>query len=589
MRPRSPIFSHPSLLLLEKCISPKTFKQIHAHMIATGLALHTFPLSRLILISSSLLGLLYASQIFHHTQFPPTLFLHNTLISALAAHRHPLSAFSLYSRLLYHHSLTPNSFTYPSLFKACLTVPHPSWLAQGRALHAHVLKFLGSTSDQFLQSSLLHFYSKCGRLALSRYLFDQIQSPDLGAWNSILSAHASREDAASAVVALVLFNEMLRSAIAPNEVTLVALVSACADLGVLSQGAWAHAYVERRGLSLNRFVGTTLIDMYARCGRADLANQVFDELPVKDTLCFNALIRGLAVHGHCQRALWLFDQMMREGVEVDDVTILAVMSACAHVGWVAEGRRHFESMKGVHGIEPKVEHYGCLVDILGRAGQLDAAMDVVQGLPMQPNAVVWRSLLGACRIHGNLELGELALKHLVHLEPDNSGNYVLLSNMYAEMNRWDDVWRVRRLMKDKGINKMPGSSLIEMDGPVHEFVMGDKAHPCRKEIYAMLEEMNKRFHASGYRPCTKDVLFDIDEEEKEGAISYHSEKIAIAFGMLASKPNATIRIIKNLRVCGDCHETTKLVSLIYDREIIVRDRIRFHHFKSGKCSCLDYW
>ncbi|XP_058085275.1 pentatricopeptide repeat-containing protein At5g43790 [Magnolia sinica] len=594
MRPQSPIFNHPSLLLFEKCKSLKTLKQIHGHMITTGLILHTFPLSRLLLHSSlppisSTLGLSYATSIFHQITYPPSIFLYNTLISALASQNHTHEALSLYTRVLCDQTLWPNNFTYPSLFKACGA--HPSWLVHGRALHAHVLKFLGPTSDHFVLSSLLHFYSRCGKLALSRHLFHQIQNPDLGAWNSIMCAYAHVSTGAdtSSIEALLLFNQMLHSLARPNEITLVSLISACADLGALSQGAWAHAYVDRHDLRLNRFVGTALIDMYARCGRADMANQVFDALPRKDTLCYNAMIRALAVHGHGQRAVGLFDQMTHENVTVDNITILAVMCACAHVGWVDEGRRYFDSMKEAYGIEPKIEHYGCLVDLLGRAGRLSEAMDIVRKMPMKPNAVLWRSLLGACRTHDHLELGEHALTHLIQLEPENSGSYVLLSNMYANINRWDDVRRVRKVMKDKGVQKMPGCSFIEMDGAIHEFMMGDRAHPCTVEIYAMLDEMGKKLHACGYRPCTMDVLFDIDEEEKEGAVSYHSEKIAIAFGLLASESGATIRIIKNLRVCRDCHATTKLVSQIYGREIIVRDRIRFHHFRGGTCSCLDYW
>ncbi|KAK9289107.1 hypothetical protein L1049_017579 [Liquidambar formosana] len=202
-------------------------------------------------------------------------------------------------------------------------------------------------------------------------------------------------------------------------------------------------------------------------------------------------------------------------------------------------------------------------------------------MPMKPNGILWRSLLGAARVHGNLEIGEVALKHLIQLEPETSGNYVLLSNMYARFNRWDDVRRVRKLMKDNGIEKMPGTSLIEIDGSMHEFLMGDRTHPRSNEIYLKLEEMSRRLQEYGHKPRTREVLFDIEEEEKEDALSYHSEKLAIAFALIASYSSVPIRIIKNLRVCGDCHASTKLISKIYGREIIVRDRNRFHHFKDG--------
>ncbi|KAF8394361.1 hypothetical protein HHK36_020569 [Tetracentron sinense] len=495
-------------------------------------------------------------------------------------------AFSLYSHILTHKSLKPNNFTYPSLFKACGS--HP-WFDHGRALHTHVFKFLEPPYDHFVQASLLNFYSRYGKLSLSRYLFNQICKPDLATWNSILAAYARNTSIDLSVDALFLFNEMQNSLIRPNEVTIVALIGVCADLGALSQGTWAHAYVLRSNLRLNRFVGTALIDLYAKCGCVDLANQVFDQLPHKDTLCYNAMIRGLAIHGHGRKAVDLFDKMRWEGVRPDDVTLVVVMCACAHVGLVEEGLKCFESMKEVYGIEPKLEHYGCLVDLFGRAGRVREAEEMVRMMPMKPNAVLWRSLLGASRLHGNLELGEVALKHLIQLEPETSGNYVLLSNIYASINRWDDVSRVRKLMKDHGVDKTPGCSLIEIGGAMHEFIMGDKTHPHSKEIYLKLEEISRRLHAHGHRPRTKEVLFDIEEEEKEDALSYHSERLAIAFALIASDSNAPIRIIKNLRVCGDCHVSTKLISMIYDREIVVRDRNRFHHFRNGTCSCLDYW
>jgi pentatricopeptide repeat protein len=383
---------------------------------------------------------------------------------------------------------------------------------------------------------------------------------------------------------------MQSSSIRPNEVSIVALVSACADLGALSQGAWAHTYVLKNNLKLNRFVGTALLDMYSKCGCLDLAYQLFDQLRKRDTSCYNAMIGGFAVHGNGHRALSLYERMRLEGLVPDDVTFVVTMCACSHAGLVVEGCEIFESMKEVYGIEPKLEHYGCLVDLLGRAGRLKEAEERVRTMPMHPNAILWRSLLGAARVHGNLEIGEVALKHLIQLEPETSGNYVLLSNMYASIDRWDDVNRIRKLMKDHGINKMPGSSLVEIGGAMHEFLMGDKTHPYSKEVYLKLEEINRRLSEYGHKPRTKEVLFDIEEEEKEDALSYHSERLAIAFALLASDSTSVpIRIIKNLRVCYDCHVSAKLISLIYVREIIVRDRNRFHHFKDGMCSCLDYW
>ncbi|XAR57293.1 hypothetical protein NMG60_11025379 [Bertholletia excelsa] len=598
MKSSKPIFRLPILQVLQQCKTLDGLKQVHAQMITTGLILHTYPISRLLLVSSALASLSYTITIFNQVH-NRTIFLYNTLISSLTTHRDQThTALSLYTRILSHQpTLKPNEYTYPSLFKAC--VSH-SWIDYGRALHAHVLKFLNSPYDNFVQASLINFYSQCGKWGICRYLFDRISEPDLATWNSLLSAYARNAGlncvngvcsgvSSLSMEVLFLFVDMQRSLVRPNEVTMVALLSACADVAALSQGTWAHTYIQKNNLELNRFVGANLIDMYAKCGCLSLANQVFDKMPHRDTFCYNAMIRGLAVHGHGHHALDLFKKMRLEGLLPDDVTILAAICACSHVGLVDMGCEIFDSMEEDYGIKPRVQHYGCLIDLLGRAGRFKEAEERVDTMPMKPNAVLWRSLLGAARVHGNLELGKVALRNLIELEPETSGNYVLLSNMYALIDRWDDVKGVRKLMKQHGVDKMPGTSLVEIDGAMHEFLTGDKMHPWTKEIYLKLEEISRRLQEYGHKPRIKEVLFDIEEEEKEDALSYHSEKLAIAFALIASEHKMPIRIIKNLRVCGDCHESTKLISRIYEREIVVRDNTRFHHFKDGTCSCLDYW
>ncbi|XP_061373931.1 pentatricopeptide repeat-containing protein At5g43790 [Gastrolobium bilobum] len=594
MKSQNPIFNHPILQIVQRCHSLNTLKQAHAQMITTGLALHTYCLGHLLNISSKLAST-YALTIFNCVP-TPTVFLYNTLISSLTSHSDQVHiAFSLYNRILTHKTLQPNSFTFPSLFKACAS--HP-WLQYGPPLHTHVLKFLQPPYDNFVQASLLNFYAKYGKLCVSTCLFNQISEPDLATWNTMLAAYAnsasysystSFEDADMSFEALSLFTDMQFSQIRPNEVTLVALITACSNLGALSQGAWAHGYVMRNNLKLNRFVGTALVDMYSKCGCLNLAYQLFDQLPDRDTFCYNAMIGGFAVHGHGNRALELYRKMELEGLVPDGATIVVSMFACSHVGLVEEGLEIFESMKEVHGMEPKLEHYGCLIDLLGRAGRLKEAEERLQDMPMKPNAILWRSLLGAARLHGNLEMGEVALKHLIELEPETSGNYVLLSNMYASIARWNDVKRVRMLMKNHGVNKLPGFSLVEIDGAMHEFLTADKTHPFSKEIYLKIEEINRRLLEYGHKPRTSEVLFDVEEEDKEDVLSYHSERLAIAFALIASPSSLPVRIIKNLRVCGDCHAITKLISAAYQRDIIVRDRNRFHHFKDGSCSCLDYW
>ncbi|CAD6230091.1 unnamed protein product [Miscanthus lutarioriparius] len=287
------------------------------------------------------------------------------------------------------------------------------------------------------------------------------------------------------------------------------------------------------------------------------------------------------------RRLQLFKRMESAGIQPNGVSFVAVLGGCSMAGLVDEGRACFDSMDK-YGVDPWPEHYGCMVGLYGRAGRLDDAINIIKAMPMEPHEGVWGALLNASRIHNRVDLGKYALDKLLAIESENDAAHVLLSNIYAESQNWKGVCRVRGMMKAKGVKKVPGWSTIEVDGEVHEFFAGSKSHPRYNEIELMLAEMNRRLRLQGYTANTREVLFDIEEEEKEGAISLHSEKLALAFGLIALPEDVEIRIVKNLRVCRDCHDYTKLISKVFNREIVMRDRNRFHHFKGGECSCRDY-
>ncbi|KAG7532865.1 Pentatricopeptide repeat [Arabidopsis thaliana x Arabidopsis arenosa] len=451
--------NHRCLNLIPKCKSLQNLKQIHAQIITIGLSHHTYPLSKLLHLSSTIC-LSYALSILR--QIPnPSVFLYNTLISSIVSNHNPTQthlAFSLYDQILSSRSnfVRPNEFTYPSLFKASgfETKLH----RHGRALHAHVLKFLEPVNhDRFVQAALVGFYANCGELREARSLFERIREPDLATWNTLLAAYANSEETESDEEVLKLF---VRMQVRPNELSLVALIKSCASLDEFMGGVWAHVYLLKNNLTLNQFVGTSLIDFYSKCGCLSFARQVFDEMSDRDISCFNAMIRGLAVHGFGQEGIELYKSLISQGLVPDNATFVVTISACSHSGLVDEGLQIFHSMKSVYGIEPKVEHYGCLVDLLGRSGRLEEAEECIKKMPMKPNATLWRSFLGSAQIHGDLERGEIALKHLLGLEFENSGNYVLLSNIYAGVNRWTDVEKTRELMKDHRVNKSPGISTI---------------------------------------------------------------------------------------------------------------------------------
>lgn len=464
-------------------------------------------------------------------------------------------------------------------------------------------------------------YSSCGDLIVSRQAFDEITQPDVASWNSIIHAYVkvglidlarglfdkmpernvrSWSSLINGFVrcgkykeALALFREMQMLAVndvRPNEFTMSAVLSACGRLGALEHGKWAHAYIDKCGIKIDVVLGTSLIDMYGKCGSIEKARDVFSNLgPDKDVMAWSAMISGLAMHGHGDECLKLFSEMIKRQVRPNAVTFLGVLCACVHGGLVNDGKEYFRRMSKEFGIIPSIQHFGAMVDLYGRAGLIDEAWNVVKSMPMEPDVLVWGSLLSGSRMCGNIETCEVALRKLIELDPTNSGAYVLLSNVYAKTGRWTEVRRVRDVMEGRGIKKVPGCSLVEMGGVLHEFFVGDDSLPESREIYMMLDEIMKRLKLEGYVGNTKEVLLDLDEEGKELALSLHSEKIAIAFCFLKTSPGTPIRIIKNLRICLDCHVAIKMISKVFAREIVIRDCNRFHHFREGACSCKDYW
>jgi pentatricopeptide repeat protein len=329
--------------------------------------------------------------------------------------------------------------------------------------------------------------------------------------------------------------------------------------------------------------------MYAKCGSIEIARHLFDKMVKRDVVSWNTIISGYGMHGRGEDALALFSQMQEKDMVPNSITFISVLSACSHAGLVNEGWHYFDCMNKVYCISPGMKHYACMVDLLGRAGLLDEAQNFIQKMPIQPDAGVWGALLGACRIHGNVDLGECIAKQLLELESEDAGHYVLVSNIYAAAGRWDDVSRMRTLMKKRELKKTPGYSFIEVNNRTHAFVVGDRSHPQSEQIYALLENLAGQMEVAGYVPDTKFVLHDVEEEVKEDLLYSHSEKLAIAFGLINTSPGTPIRITKNLRVCGDCHNATKFICKIVGRDIIVRDAYRFHHFTNGMCSCGDYW
>ncbi|XP_068655260.1 pentatricopeptide repeat-containing protein At5g66520-like [Aristolochia californica] len=604
---------YPLLIHLCSCKTITDLSQIHAQTLVTGIFHSTSVASRLLSFAalSPEGSLPYACQVYDQIA-KPDIFVTNTLLSAHASSSDPLKVVLFYIRILESSCLSPDRHTFPLVLKGCSRIPS---LPIGRAIHAHVFKF-GFSSQVRVLNFLVHMYSSCGSMESARLAFDAISEYDAASWSILLGGYlkcGSFDDACKVfdemperrVVswslminaymddgcfkeALEMFTKMLDEGVEPNESVLVNVLSACAHLGAIDQGKWLHGYVTKYFV-VNVRVGTALLDMYLKCGCVDEAVEVFDAMEEKNVLTWSAMIGGLAINGQGKSALDLFYRMENSGVKPNGVTFIGLLNACSHTGLVDEGLRYFDSMSKVYGLKPDIHHYCCMVDLYGRTGMLDKAEDIIRTMPVKPNAAVWGALLNACRISRNFELGEQVGKRLLDLEPNHSGRYVFLSNMYAAKGRWEDVAEMRKLMKERGVIKTPGCSFVDLRGAVHRFVAGDISHMQSQEIYDMLAEMTEKLIVAGYKPDTTQVLLDMDEEEKGTALSHHSEKLAIAFGLINSIPGGTIRIKKNLRVCDDCHEAAKLLSEIFDRKIVLRDRCRYHHFRNGFCSCGDFW
>ncbi|CAL0333399.1 unnamed protein product [Lupinus luteus] len=512
-----------------------------------------------------------------------------------------------------NHDVLPDNYAVTSILKACV---FQRALGNGREVHGQVLKN-GLGLDRSIGLKLVELYGKCGELDDARKVFDKMPERDFVARTILMGLcfdHGMVEEGVrefdeintrdavcwTAVIdglvrngelnkGLEMFREMQVKGVKPNEVTFVCVLSACSQLGALELGRWIHMYMRRCNVKVNRIVAGALINMYSRCGDIDEALVLFNEMKAKDVSTYNSMIVGLALHGKSIVAIELFREMLNLKLRPNSITFVGVLNACSHGGLVELGYEIFQLMEAVHGIEPQVEHYGCMVDILGRVGRLEEAYNFIGRMRVQADDKMLCALLSACKIHKNTEIGEKVAILLSSCSTIDSGSYIMLSNFYASMERWNYAAQVRETMVKGGISKEPGCSSIEVNSVLHEFFAGDVRHLERERIYKKLKELNYLTKLEGYSPATEVALHDTDDKQKERALAVHGERLAISYGLISTEPYTTLRVVKNLRICDDCHAMIKLIAKITSRKIVVRDRNRFHHFENGVCSCKDYW
>ncbi|CAJ2630225.1 pentatricopeptide repeat-containing protein At4g14850 [Trifolium pratense] len=507
----------------------------------------------------------------------------NAYISNAVQDRRSVDAISAFKEFLCVHG-EPNYITFCAFLNACVDMLR---LNLGRQLHSFIVR-CGYKEDVSVANGLIDFYGKCGDIVSSEMVFSRIgRRRNVVSWCSMLAALVQNHEEERACMVFL----QARREVEPTDFMISSVLSACAELGGLELGRSIHALAVKACVEENIFVGSALVDLYGKCGSVENAEQVFGEMPERNLVTWNAMIGGYAHQGDVDMALRLFEEMTlgSRGIAPSYVTLVSVLSACSRAGAVERGMQIFEAMRLNYGIEPGAEHYACVVDLLGRSGLVDRAYEFIKNMPIRPTISVWGALLGACKMHGKTKLGKIAAEKLFELDHVDSGNHVVLSNMLASAGRWEEATVVRKEMKDIGIKKNVGYSWIAVKNRIHVFQAKDSSHERNSEIQAMLGKLRGEMKEAGYVPDTNLSLFDLEDEEKAYEVWYHSEKIALAFGLIALPQGVPIRITKNLRICGDCHSAIKFISRIVGREIIVRDNHRFHRFKDGCCSCKDYW
>lgn len=492
-----------------------------------------------------------------------------------------LEAINLFCDMLQGH-VAPNHFTFSGVLKACANLPD---LRFGEQLHALTVK-LGLSAVNCVGNSLINMYARSGRMDCARKSFEILFEKNLISYNTIVDAYAKNLNSEEA---FEFFHEIEHTGIGANSFTFASLLSGAASIGAIGKGEQIHARVLKSGFGSDQCINNALISMYSKCGNIEAALQVFADMGDRNVISWTSIVIGFAKHGFATKALKMFYEMLETGVMPNEVTYIAVLSACSHAGLVDEGWRLFNSMYEAHGIVPRMEHYACMVDLLGRSGSLSEAIEFINLMPFKADALVWRTFLGSCLVHGNTELGEHAAKMILEQQPHDPPAYILLSNLYASEGRWEDVAAIRKNMKQKNLMKEAGCSWVEVGNQVHKFHVGDTSHPQAQKIYDELDKLALKIKKVGYVPNTDFVLHDLEQEQKEQYVFQHSEKIAVAFALISSPRQKPIRVFKNLRICGDCHAAIKYISLVTGREIVVRDANRFHLIKDGICSCNDYW
>lgn len=508
-----------TLTLLQTCQNSQEAKQLHAQLVVSGL-LHRPPNAvRLLKFYVTTSEIQYAFSIFNKIP-SPDVFAYNTIIRGLTLNKDPYLSLVIYNELLLD-GLSPDSHTYTFVFKACSKLQA---IFEGKQVHCQIIK-AGIEPNTYIHSSLIHMYINSGSIVCAEHVLADFSEENTSAKNSIISGYlnlghiekarvmfdnlVTKDEASwSAMItgytksgmyarALIIFQEMVTGyQVFPNESALVSALSACAHLGALELGRWMHAYLSKTGANISCSLNTALIYMYAKCGSIKCSYMLFVKMHQRDIVTWGVIISGFAIHGHAEKCFELFDEMVAEGNQPNGAVFVAVLSACSHAGYVELGQKYFYRMVHDYRITPSIEHYGCMVDLLSRAGRLAEAEEVILRMPEEPNSVIWGTLLSACRKYNDLDRGKFAFRRLIELEPKSGDRYKLAGLMFDNAGEEENVIKIRKFIRENDLETTRGISFIEIDGMMNEFVAGNIDHIKSREIYNMWKSLNRTLNIS---------------------------------------------------------------------------------------------
>uniref|UniRef100_A0A0D9VP99 DYW domain-containing protein n=1 Tax=Leersia perrieri TaxID=77586 RepID=A0A0D9VP99_9ORYZ len=503
----------------------------------------------------------------------------NCMIGGYALNERPDEAFDCFMQMR-AEDLQVEVVTAINLLVACAQTESSLY---GRSVHGYVVRrqFLPHV---VLETALLEMYGKVGKVESSEKIFGQITNKTLVSWNNMIAAYMYKEMYREAIA---LFLELLNQPLYPDYFTMSTVVPAFVLLGSLRHCRQMHSYIIRLGYGDNTLIMNAVLHMYARSGDVAASREIFDKMVSKDVISWNTMIMGYAIHGQAKIALEMFDEMKYNGLQPNESTFVSVLTACSVSGLVDEGWMHFNLMLQEYGMIPQIEHYGCMTDLLGREGDLREVLQFIESMPIDPTSRIWGSLLTASRNQNDIDIAEYAAERIFQLEHDNTGCYIVLSSMYADAGRWEDVERVRLLMKEKGLRRTEPRSLVEFHDMSCSFVNGDMSHSRSKTVHEVSDILSRKI---GETDDTRNQSYPVSLASRRTTMpNKHSARLAVVFGLISSEIGSPILVKKNVRICNQCHHALKLISKYSRRRIVVGDTKIYHEFSDGSCCCGDYW